>query len=159
MHPNKEREREVRETSETNANSNDLSALQFSNGISCASTMIKVIKEGINPILNQYDYPELKVRVGIDYGDVAVVQYGIDIYEFNNVTLKTPHLDLIGYTISVAVKMTSLAEPDRLVIGQKLYDCLNEDLKGSFKKLEPSTEIWSYSNDTNDGLYTIFTNK
>ena len=55
--------------------------------------------------------------------------------------------------------MTSLAEPDRLVIGQKLYDCLNEDLKGSFKKLEPSTEIWSYSNDTNDGLYTIFTNK
>ena len=121
--------------------------------------MIKLIKEGINPLLNHYDYGVLKVRVGIDYGDVAVVQYGIDIYEFNNVTLKTPHLDLIGYTISVAVKMTSLAEPDRLVIGQKLYDCLNEDLKGSFKKLEPSTEIWSYSNDTNDGLYTIFTNK
>ena len=148
-----------REIAETKPNSNDLSSLQFSNGISCASTMIKVIKEGINPILNQYDYPELKVRVGIDYGEVAVVQYGIDIHEFNNVTLKTPHLDLIGYTISVAVKMTSLAEPDHIVIGQKLYNCLNDDLKGSFKKVQASTEIWSYSNDTNDGLYTVFTNK
>lgn len=148
-----------REIAETKPNSNDLSLLQFSNGISCASTMIKVIKEGINPILNQYDYPELKVRVGIDYGEVAVVQYGIDIHEFNNVTLKIPHLDLIGYTISVAVKMTSLAEPDHIVIGQKLYNCLNDDLKGSFKKVQTSTEIWSYSNDTNDGLYTVFTNK
>lgn len=147
-----------REIAETKPNSNDLSLLQFSNGISCASTLIKVIKEGINPILNQYDYPELKVRVGIDYGEVAVVQYGIDIHEFNNVTLKTPHLDLIGYTISVAVKMTSLAEPDHIVIGQKLYNCLNDDLKGSFKKVQTSTEIWSYSNDTNDGLYTVFTN-
>ena len=147
------------EIAETKLNSNDLSLLQFSNVISCASTMIKVIKEGINPILNQYDYPELKVRVGVDYGEVAVVQYGIDIYEFNNVTLKTPHLDLIGYTISVAVKMTSLAEPDHIVIGQKLYDCLNDDLKGSFNKLQTSTEIWSYSNNTNDGLYAIFTNK
>ena len=148
-----------REIAETKPNDNDLSLLQFSNVISCASTMIKVIKEGINPILNQYDYPELKVRVGIDYGEVAVVQYGIDIHEFNNVTLKTPHLDLIGYTISVAVKMTSLAEPDHMVIGQKLYNCLNDDLKGSFKKVQTSTEIWSYSNDTNDGLYTVFTNK
>ena len=148
-----------RQIAETNPNNNDLSSIQFSNGISCASTMIKVIQEGINPILNQYDYPELKVRVGIDYGEVAVVQYGIDIYEFNNETLKTPHLDLIGYTISVAVKMTSLAEPDHIVIGQKLYDYLNDELKGSFKKLQTSTEIWSYSNNTNDGLYTIFTNE
>lgn len=147
-----------KETTEKRSNNSDMLSLQFSNGISCAYTMIRLIQEGINPILNQYDYPELKVRVGIDYGEVAVVQYGIDIYEFNNVTFKTPHLDLIGYTISVAVKMTSLAEPDHLVIGQKLYDHLNDDLKSSFKKLQPSTEIWSYSNDTNDGLYTIFTN-
>lgn len=139
------------------SNSNGLSTLQFSNVISCASTMIKILKEGMNPILNQYDYPELKVRVGIDYGEVAIVQYGIDIYEFDNVTFKTPHLDLIGYTISVAVKMTSLAEPDHMVIGQKLFDHLEDKLKASFKKLQTNTEIWSYSNVTNDGLYPLFT--
>ena len=30
----------------------------------CLARLSRVIKEGINPILNQYDYPELKVRVG-----------------------------------------------------------------------------------------------
>lgn len=143
---------------ETKSIGNGLTSLQFSNVISCASTMIKVLKEGINPILNQYDYPELKVRVGIDYGEVAIVQYGIDIYEFDNVIFKTPHLDLIGYTISVAVKMTSLAEPDHMVIGQKLFYRLEDNLKASFKKVQTNTEIWSYSNITNDGLYTLFTN-
>lgn len=144
---------------ETKSVDKSLSSLQFSNVISCASTMIKVLKEGINPILNQYDYPELKVRVGIDYGEVAIVQYGIDIYEFDNVTFKTPHLDLIGYTISVAVKMTSLAEPDHMVIGQKLFDRLDDNIKASFKEVQTNTEIWSYSNITNDGLYAIFTNQ
>jgi len=137
---------------------NNFASLQFSNGISCALTMIKVIKEGINPILNQYDYPELKVRVGIDYGEVAVVQYGIDIYEFEKTILKTPHLDLIGYTISVAVKMTSLAEADHIVIGQKLYDQLDIKDKDSFRQLKTNTEIWNYANHTDGELYNIFTN-
>ena len=35
--------------------------------------MIKVVREGLNPILNQYDYPELNVRIGIDLGENAVV--------------------------------------------------------------------------------------
>ena len=139
-------------------NNNGFSSLQFSNGISCALTMIKVIKEGINPILNQYDYPELKVRIGIDYGEVAVVQYGIDIYELEKTILKTPHLDLIGYTISVAVKMTSVAEADHIVIGQKLYDQLDINYKDYFRQLKTNTEIWNYSNHTDGELYNIFTN-
>lgn len=148
-----------KEASNDNNLSDLQSDLQFSNGIGCAFTMIKAIQEGINPILNQYDYPELKVRVGIDFGEVAIVQYGIDVYEFENSTLKTPHLDLIGYTISVAVKMTSLAEPDRIVIGQKLFNELDVTTQKSFKKLETNSEIWSYSNDSNSGLYNIFINQ
>jgi len=143
---------------EESENNNGFSSLQFSNGISCALTMIKVIKEGINPILNQYDYPELKVRIGIDYGEVAVVQYGIDIYELEKTILKTPHLDLIGYTISVAVKMTSVAEADHIVIGQKLYDQLDINYKDSFSQLKTNTEIWNYSNHTDGELYNIYTN-
>ncbi len=41
--------------------------------IHCAHSMIKVIQEGINPILNQYDYPELNARIGIDFGEIAIV--------------------------------------------------------------------------------------
>jgi class 3 adenylate cyclase len=96
--------------------------LQYGNAIGCTYTMIKVIQEGINPILNQYDYPELKVRIGMDFGEVAVVQYGMDVEEIKKTVIKKPRLDLIGYAVGLAVKMTSLAKPDHVVIGQKLYD-------------------------------------
>ena len=45
---------------------------------------------------------------------------------------KKPHLDLIGYTISIAVKMTTLAKSDHVVIGQKLFDKLNIKRKREF---------------------------
>ena len=40
---------------------------------------------------------------------------------------------MIGPTISVAVKMTSIAKPDQIVIGQKLYDMLEDTQKKAFK--------------------------
>ena len=43
-----------------------------------ANSMITVIKNGINPILNRYNYPELSVKMGIDEGDNLIVQYGHD---------------------------------------------------------------------------------
>ena len=94
--------------------------------------MIKIVKEGINPILDQNGYPEMSVRIGIDVGDQnAVLQYGWDIIHTldNNKheqIMKKPHYDIIGYTISVAVKMTGLAKPNRFIIGQLVYDALDE---------------------------------
>jgi adenylate cyclase len=41
--------------------------------------MIKVIQQGVNPILDEYDYPEISVRIGIDVGENAVIQSGCDI--------------------------------------------------------------------------------
>jgi hypothetical protein len=73
--------------------------------------MIQVIQKGINPILNQSDYPELNVRIGIDFGEIGVVQYGIDIDRLDGKAILTrPHIDMIGPTISMSVKMTSIAK-------------------------------------------------
>jgi class 3 adenylate cyclase len=44
--------------------------------VNCAYSMIKIMREGLNPILNGYDYPEMGVRIGIDVGENIVVQYG-----------------------------------------------------------------------------------
>ncbi|MER5175817.1 MAG: adenylate/guanylate cyclase domain-containing protein [Candidatus Nitrosocosmicus sp.] len=132
--------------------------LQFSNAISCAYTMIKVIQEGVNPILNQYDYPELKIRIGIDFGEIAVVQYGWDVDEYKEIVLKKPHLDLIGYTISIAVKMTTLAEPNHIVIGQKLYDNLDVKEKNTFRKLPSNPDIWNYMHKTTGRIYDLYGN-
>jgi class 3 adenylate cyclase len=139
-------------------NNDNFDSLSYSNVISCAYTMIKVVQEGINPILNQNDYPDLKVRVGINFGEIAVVKYGIDIDEYNNMVLKRPHLDLIGYTISIAVKMTSLAKPDHIVIGEDLFSMLEGKLKGAFKQLSITPDLWNYSTETTGKIYSIYEN-
>ena len=60
------------------------------NAVNCARSMIKIIRQGINPILNQYDYPEMNVRVGIDLGENVVVQYGWDTFTVDGKWLRIP---------------------------------------------------------------------
>jgi adenylate cyclase len=50
--------------------------LPCSNAANCARTMIRVMQNDINPFLNDNDYHEMGVRVGIDVGENVVVQYG-----------------------------------------------------------------------------------
>ena len=137
---------------------NNFDSLQYSNVISCAYTMIKVVQEGLNPILNQYDYPDLKVRIGVDVGEIAVVKYGLDIYEFENKVLKRPHLDLIGYTISIVVKMTSRAQPDHMVIGEEFFENLDNKRKDFFNQLPNNPEIWNYTTEATGKIYGIYEN-
>ena len=132
-------------------------SLQSSNVISCAYSMIQVIHRGINPILNQYDYPELKVRIGIDFGEIGVVQYGIDIDKLDGKAILTrPHIDMIGPTISIAVKMTSIAKPDQIVIGQNLYDMLEDAQKKTFKRISGISSVWNYANKISEGRYNLY---
>ena len=42
------------------------SLLTADNAVNCAKSMNTVIQKGINPILNQYDYPDLMVKIGVD---------------------------------------------------------------------------------------------
>ncbi|HET9807649.1 MAG TPA: adenylate/guanylate cyclase domain-containing protein, partial [Nitrososphaeraceae archaeon] len=46
----------------------------------CANSMINVIENGINPILekDKDNYPKLAVKIGIDEGENLVIQYGYD---------------------------------------------------------------------------------
>jgi adenylate cyclase len=144
------------EKDKLNTENDNLDSLCYTNTINCACTMIKVIQEGINPILNQYDYPDLKVRVGMDVGEIAVVQYGMDVEEYKGTEFRKPHIDLIGYTISIAVKMTSLSQPNNIVIGQKLFDKIDEKHKDSFHQLTNNPDIWNYVNDATGGVYKIY---
>lgn len=56
--------------------------LPCNNAINCGYSMIKVIEEGINSILEENGYPELYIRVGIDVGENAVVRYGLMTYGY-----------------------------------------------------------------------------
>jgi len=127
------------------------------NAVNCACAMIKVIRDGLNPILNQYDYPELNVRIGIDLGENAVVQYGWETRTIDGkVVSKKPQLDILGYTMSIATKMTALAKPDQIIIGQLVYELLDDKQKSTFKLLPISPLIWNYSSSNTGNIYHLY---
>ena len=135
---------------------NDDKYLPCINAVNCARSMIKIVRAGINPILNQYDYPEINVRVGIDLGENVVVQYGWDTHRVDDKKLQIPHYDILGYTINIATKMTTLAKPDQIVIGQMVYDVLDDRQKSTFHPLVISPEVWSYMSDYSQGIYRLY---
>ena len=130
------------------------------NAINCARSMIKVIENGINPILNQYDYPEMGVRVGIDVGEIALIQYGWDLHILDEKQIvKEPHHDILGYTVNVAVKMTGLANPNGLVVGQSVYHILDEKQKSTFEILNINSDAWSYMDEKSGTIYQVYSSK
>lgn len=130
------------------------------NAIDCGRSMVRIILHGINPILNQFDYPELGVRIGIDLGETAIIQYGFDIHKCDHDRLvKEPHYDILGHTINMTVKMTSLACPNRIVIGQSVYRKLNDKKQRSkFKILKVRPSSWTYVDESSGKMYGLFTN-
>ena len=141
-------------------NSDDLH-IPCINAVNCARSMIKIVEQGINPILNQYDYPEMSVRIGIDVGENAVVQYGwtTHTYKLDNkkqILKRNPRLDILGYTISIAAKMSALAKPNRIVIGQSVYDILDDKQKSVFEALSIRSDVWSYVSSNTGGAYRIY---
>jgi class 3 adenylate cyclase len=116
--------------------------------VQCAHSMITVVKNGINPILNQYDYPELGVKIGMDVGENVIVQYGHD---------KSSPIDILGYCMNVAAKITSLTAPNTTSIGEDVYELLHPSEKAKFSEMKLSAEAWKYRNRVTDRLYRVYT--
>ena len=121
--------------------------LACDNAIYCAQSMFKVTRNGINPILNQYDYPEVIVKIGIDEGENAIVQYGHD---------KSSPIDILGYCMSIAAKITSITDPNGITIGEDVYNMIHPTLKTRFKELKNRIEDWKYTNRQTGQLYKLY---
>jgi adenylate cyclase len=131
------------------------------NAVNCAYSMIKIMDEGLNPILNEYDYPEMGVRIGIDVGENIVVQYGWSNRTYTTMKskqkiFKKPHLDVLGYTNSIAAKMTAFAKPNQIIIGQSVYDVLDNMQKSNFRDLPVNTDVWSYVSSITGEVYNLY---
>jgi adenylate cyclase len=155
------------------------------NSVNCAKYMIRIAREVINPILNQYDCPEMNLRIGLDIGENAIIQSGWDIHpdihnrrKNNNkndvminhtkkqqqqqqqerLLVKKPVYDILSYTISIAVKMTALARPNHIVIGDPMYSVLNYKQRSAFQPLNLSPDIWSYvCRNSERKSYSVYT--
>jgi class 3 adenylate cyclase len=118
--------------------------------VQCAKSMITVIKNGINPILNRYDYPELGVKIGIDEGKNVIVQYGHD---------KSSLIDILGYPMNITAKITSLTNPDKITIGEDVYDVLHPEIKSKFTEIKCNIDKWKYTDRETGRLYKVYTSR
>jgi len=128
------------------AEENELSASE--NAINCAKSMISVIHKGINPILNQYDYPDLMVKIGVDHGQNMIVRYGADIAQ--------SHVDIIGPAMNIAAKIQSMAKPDQILIGSDVYNRLNSDSQKNFKQIIWNKDEWKYRSRLTGEIYKVY---
>ena len=117
--------------------------------VQCAKSMINVIKNGINPILTKHDYPQLSVKIGIDEGEDVVVQYGYD---------KSSLIDILGYSMNVAAKITSLTAANKISVGNVVYKLLHPTIQSKFELLSID-QGWKYVDRETGELYKVFTMK
>ena len=115
--------------------------------VECGKSMINVIRE-TNGILNKkFGYPELFTKIGIDAGENAIVQYGFG---------QLSPIDILGYSMNIASKITSLTGPNKVSIGENVYKSLDRKLQREFHELSISDGRWKYINYGTDKPYKVY---
>jgi len=116
--------------------------------VQCAKSIIDIIKNGINPILSKCDYPTLSIKIGIDEGENAIIQYGYD---------KNSLIDIVGYSMNIAAKITALTNKNKISIGEDIYKLLHPTIQSEFHELILHTNEWKYTNRTTNKTYKVYT--
>jgi class 3 adenylate cyclase/ferritin-like metal-binding protein YciE len=117
--------------------------------VECGKSIVNTIKEEINPVLNKrYGYPELFTKIGIDAGENAIVQFG---YE------QLSPIDILGYSMNIASKITSLTGANKISIGENVYKSLDHKTQREFHELSMPDNRWKYINYGTDRPYKVYT--
>ncbi len=114
----------------------------------CAKSMINVIEHGINPIFEKDDYPRLAIKIGIDEGENVAIQYGFD---------KSAPIDLIGYPMNVAAKITSLTGPNKTSVGNNVFKLLHPSIQTELHRIHLEENQWRYIDHEDNSLYKVYT--
>jgi class 3 adenylate cyclase len=126
----------------------DDSIFPADNAVNCAKSMNTVIQKGINPILNQYDYPDLMIKIGVDFGQNIVVRYGAD--EINS------HVDLMGPAMNIAAKIQNMAKPNQILIGFDVCERVNSNSQKDFQEIIWKNGEWKFRSRLTGEIYRVF---
>src|ERR687896_604043 len=117
--------------------------------VECGKLMINAIKKEINVILHKiYRYPELFAKIGIDAGENAIVQFGYD---------QLSPIYILGYSMNIASKITSLTGANKISIGENIYKSLDHKTQSEFRELSMPDNRWKYINYGTDKPYKVYT--
>ncbi len=126
----------------------DNAIMASDNAVNCAKSMQTVIQKGINPILNQYDYPDLMVKIGLDFGQSIVVRYGSNP--------EASHVDLMGPAMNIAAKIQSMAKTNQILIGADVYRKLHPSTQKNFTEVIWKNNEWKYRSRITGEIYKVY---
>jgi adenylate cyclase len=110
-------------------------SLAYNAAVDCSRAMIMVIKEAINPVIIMHGYDELRIKIGLDTSEHSVVQYIID---------EKLYADILGYGISMAAKLSSIANSNEIIISHTVYMGMHSSLRKKFSEVELDPRMWKY---------------
>ena len=115
--------------------------------VECGKSMINIIRD-TNGIFNKkFGYPELFAKIGIDAGENAIVQYG---YE------QLSPIDILGYSMNIAAKITSLTGANKISIGHNVYKSLDRKTQREFHEFSMPDNRWKYIDYGTDKPYKVY---
>jgi adenylate cyclase len=94
------------------------------------------------------NHPDLAVKIGIDEGENVVVQYGHN---------KSSPIDILGYSMSITAKITSLTNSNKIMVGEDAYDVLHPEIRSKFVEVKSDISNWTYTNRKTGQLYKLYT--
>jgi len=114
--------------------------------LDCSLTMRGMIYQVLNNEFAIYDYPKLDIRIGLAAGNAYVQTMG---------SPKTKqHKDIIGFVVSLAAKIESVAEVGSIYLGQTVERNLHFVWRKKCELVE-NIDKWNYK-DNSGNIYKIY---
>jgi len=122
------------------------------NALDCATSILQIIREVINPAFNGNGLPEISIKIGLTFGYALVLLYGH--------SLEKAHIDIVGSSISLASKIVSIAKPNQVLVGERIHNIVLSSKSMSKSKfieiiLDPTK--WKYlSRSDPDSMFRVY---
>lgn len=112
--------------------------------LDCGIAMLNMVASGINEPLIAAGFEPLSVRIGIEAGMNQIMLVGGDV-------------DIIGHTMNMAAKVTSMAKPNGICLGDKAFSSLNDGTQKKFVQVSTDPTSWKYKNEMGQpfGIYEL----
>ena len=118
-------------------------AIACRNALNCSMAILEIVTQVVNPAFKTSDLPEITVKIGLAYGKTLVVVYGRSIVR--------SHVDIVGSSISMASKITSIAKPNQVLVGERIHNILLSSVdsrsfleKNRFVEVKLDITKWKY---------------
>lgn len=113
--------------------------------IDCALTLRGLVYRVLNPVLEEWGFPTIGVRIGLDAGEACVETIGSPATK--------QHKDIIGSVVSLAAKIQAQAEPGGIFLG----DAVERSLHMAWRQISEPVQLgeeWGYR-DSEGKVYQV----